>query len=76
MRSRLTAWRTTSDFLKAMPTKHAHMDSRVGETGAKRRLTRTPDHKREKLLKYLQTSGPQDRISSKLLSLNASWLAW
>ena len=72
MRSRLTAWRTASDFLKAMPTKHAHMDSRVGETGAKQLFTRQPDHKREKQLKYSQTSGPQDRISSKLFSLNAS----
>ena len=40
MRSFWTAWRTASDFLKATPTKHAHMDSRVGETGAKRLLTR------------------------------------
>ena len=60
---------------KAMPTKHPHMDSRVGETGAKQRFTREPAHKREKQLKYSQLSGPQDRSSSKLLSLNASWLA-
>ena len=76
MRSRLTAWRTASDFLKAMPTKHAHMDSRVGETGSKQRLTREACHMREKQLKYSQTSGAKDRIASKLLSLNAPWLAW
>ena len=50
MRSRLTAWRTASDFLKAMPTNHAHMDSRVGETGAKQLLTREALHKGEKQL--------------------------